>query len=387
MKRIVSSMIALLTTVNLCACSASNGGDTSQTTASSSSSTISTAITVSTEEITPLPEKNYETATYDLPAHADHFKVIGRSKELSNGITMDWSGSGIEFNADCTGAITVIIQASKEGKLLCIVDGVASTSYITVESGRANYTIATDLVAGPHTVRLIKVTAIESGQPILMSVRSVTLTGTLGDRPEDKPYFVEFIGDSITCGFGAFSKEDSGTYANLSFGYLLAERLGWDYSFVSISGIGSYKSSERHNGLRIGDVYPYISYYRSTTELYQPKRQADLVVITLNTNDNARVTAEDRDAYRERVSSLIDNVHALHGEDTNILWLSFNNRLCDEWVQEILEELGGNAQGYYYARATIDANGGGSHPSASSHISVAGRLETELRQYGLWGLS
>ncbi|MBE6553869.1 MAG: hypothetical protein E7666_05950 [Ruminococcaceae bacterium] len=319
----------------------------------------------------------YETHTYSTLTCSDQIKVIGRSTKTDKGITADWTGSGIAFNARCHGEIRITISSSLACKFKVFVDDKNPVT-VSVSSGTRSYRVAGDLQKGEHSIRLLKQSAVESSNNgILCSIDSIEMTGDLLAPPANAPYLVEIIGDSITCGVGSMVENEPNAFG--SYAYLFAEQMQVDYSIVSISGIGLLKSTGRHNGLTMLKAYSYLNYYRSKTEKYTPTRQADAVVINLNTNDKGSMTAAMEDDYKAAAKQLIQEIRAIHGADVKIIWVygmmrGYNDGYCDIWADEVLAELGGEAAGYYSKKLPLNTQGVASHPNTKGHQKAAAVL-------------
>ncbi len=326
-------------------------------------------------EDTPPAVITYEDRTYDIAENLESIKVTGRSLVCDEGVTIDWSASGIEFNAECKGTVALTVTSSEPCKLLVYVDGESHT--LAVEKGTKSYDIATELAEGAHNIRVVKKNdnAVESTPDILTSVSKISMCGLLGEKPADKKYLIEFIGDSITCGLGTVAAGSLETDATVTYAYKAAAALDVDYSFVSISGIGVVKSTDQNNGLVMGDIYEYTNYYRDQTAKYQPARKADVVVIALNTNDNGRNPLKNE--YDAKATALINSVKAVHGEDVKIIWVSalmYDRGMCDLYAEYIMHGLGGAQTGHYFMLGTPDSSGAFTHPSVAGHAVNAEKL-------------
>ena len=100
-KMLVAALLSLLMVLQLTACSFDFLGKKASTEAESAESGAETADTVATTaERTTEPRKETVMKTYQIAENLDHIKVIGRSSTLAEGITCDWSASGISFNLD-----------------------------------------------------------------------------------------------------------------------------------------------------------------------------------------------------------------------------------------------------------------------------------------------
>ncbi len=355
----------------------SDATDSSDTANTSDSSDTGEGSTEETTETETDDGYLYEAHTYSTLTSTDLLKIVGRSTKTDKGITADWSGAGIEFKARCHGALRITITASLACDFKIFVDDKKPVT-ISVSAGTRSYRVANNLEKGEHSFRLLKQAAVESSNVgVLCSIDSIEMTGDLLPPPANAPYLVEIIGDSITCGVGSMAENAPNAFG--SYAYLFAEQMQVDYSIVSISGIGLIKSTSRHNGLTMLQAYSFLNYYRSKTEKYAPTRQADAVVINLNTNDKGSMTAAMESDYKAAARQLIQTIREIHGEDVKIIWVygmmrGYTEGYCDIWADEVLAELGGEAAGYYSRTLPLNTQGVANHPNTKGHQKAAGVL-------------
>lgn len=325
-----------------------------------------------------------EYTEYDIVSNKDKIHVQGRSIDTSSGISADWSASGIEFNATYTGIISVTGEAaSKDVMFRVYVNG--------KETGSIIFTTTTSTKKLPGTksdeqttanIRLVRVQYVKDG---LVTLKTVKLSGNIHTWQEERK-FIEFIGDSITCGYGSITNDDQKD-GSRTFAYVAACELGIDYSMVAISGIGVNKSTSQHSGGTIGDFYKYNTWYRSKTKLYEPEKKADLVVVNLNTNDNSK--GATKNAYKQDLKALLTDIRSIHGENVSIVWIVGQMTDVDTsvngWLVEVFEELGGESAGLYIMETTKNNQGGRDHPNYNSHKVTAGHLVTFIEEKNLLG--
>ena len=363
-----------------------------------------------------LENKNY---TFTDEASVAKIKRLGRTMlNAEKGICFDHSATGIEFNVVAEGDITADILCEavndNEAYLAIYVDGVRSEDFYMekdpngnglrrwanchVTEGANTVTIATDLEKGEHNIRIVKQTEANYA---LLSISNINVTGYLLDKPEDKEYYIEIIGDSLTCGMGAAGNStisaaqgiNGADWEDATQGYAFrtVEALNADYSIVSESGIGIASSWFDD----ITNFYGKYSYKRDQRTDYDFARKPDLVIINLGTNDF--YLAQDKDAsivarVKSAVKELINTVHAKYGSDTPILWVSgiwWNISSETEVIQQIdaaINELGGEAKGIY--RLTIAENqqnkmGAENHPSIKGHEQTTTEVVDYILQNGL----
>ena len=346
-----------------------------------------------TEATTALPPPE-ENAYYSVIQAQRYIKQVGRTVLSYGDILADWSASGIEFEYKGYGDLGVKIERSGDKNLLLVaeVDGNAVTVTVNKE-GAAEYPIATDLADGVHHVLIRRKTMVESeaiGR--FLQFKGIRMTGRFLQKPADNKYKIAFVGDSITCGVGieTFDGDKSNTDGLSTYAVDLCTREGFDYDICSVSGIGVYHSTSKHNGTTntMTKYYPYYNYYRSTDIAYKPDRKADLVIVNLNTNDHNTCSSKndsntDKTAYQNTLRTLISEIRAAHGANVKIVWvigmMIDPNALVNQWLNEVFDGLGGESAGLY--RITVDTNtlGKSGHPSLESHQAVSRDLSSFLR--------
>ena len=310
---------------------------------------------------------------YKIAENKDKINILGRSVDNQNGITADWSASGIEFRASYTGAVKIsaVLDNSMEVTFRAYVNGVETGDIKFTKSGEALTIPGTAAAAGENVlIRLARVQYVYEG---MITLCEISLNGTLKAWSEDRP-LIEFCGDSITCGFGSVTN-DNFRDGTRTYAFLAANELGADYSMVSVSGI-------KTGGL--ADNYDYVNFVRNnTTVKYTPERKADLVVIHLGTNDYGAKT--DETTFKNDAKRLISKVRNTHEADVKIVWVIGHMVPADcdiyAWVKEVFTELGGN--GLYTVTTTMNTAGGVGHPNYASHKVTAADLVTFIKNNGL----
>lgn len=156
------------------------------------------------------------------------------------------------------------------------------------------------------TVRVLKLSESAFGDFAIANIKVISENG-ISPTPM-KQHKIEFIGDSITCGYGVEDDELEGTFktstenGTKSLVYKTIQALDADYSICSASGFGIV-SGYTGDGVKIADellppYYDKISFSRSThndgvNPCHQDwdfsKFQPEAIVINLGTNDTSYV--------------------------------------------------------------------------------------------------
>lgn len=318
----------------------------------------------------------------------DYIKTQGRNTLKDGALWLDFSASGIEFSANCEGKVALNLnvkslkQTDSYGGLYftVIVDGVKkdrAQCHIT-STGNVELVLAENLPVGNHTFEVYRQTEHRGAE---VGISSITMNGSFNAKPEDNRLYIEFIGDSISTGFGALgttSDSDGGSPkwqdATAAYPFLTAKALGADFSDVCYSGIGAKYGWQDPNML---NFYPYQRWQYDRTAQYNfNARQPDVVVIALGTNDIAMeaergITLEQRLAgYQE----LLDMVRAKN-PNSKIVWIYGMMKDDDNArIPAIIEENGGAAAGLYSLELVTNTAGAGWHPSAAGQQKFADDL-------------
>jgi lysophospholipase L1-like esterase len=282
------------------------------------------------------------------------------------------------------------------------VDGGAPTR-LEAAAGDHTYPLARDLGDGEHTAEIVK--RVESngnsGKGQLLGFRVREGTRLLPVRP--RPLRVEFVGDSITCGYGneASTTTPEGLHyttinanANAAYGAVAARLLDAEYVAVAISGRGVH----RNYGDQAGELAA--AFYDDTLPddpaappwdftRYRP----DVVVVNLGTNDFSP-PGPDRDAYKRAYGSFLKQIRRHHPDA--LLLAVVGPMLSDSYpagalawtaiqrdVSGVVDELAkqGDTNVHYLALTPQRAPYGEDyHPTRATHRQMAQAVVTEVNR-------
>lgn len=300
-------------------------------------------------------------------------KWSGRTTILDYGVALDQAASGVEFTVETAGKVTVTADVTADTYFTIYVDGVRQEERQLLTRENRTMTVAEFATDGTHTIRVVKQT---EAQKSLCVLRSIGLAGTIEEKPADRDMYLEFIGDSITCGFGNLtdvSNPDSQNAlyedATQAFPFLTAEKLGADISVLGCSGMGAAKG---YTGFTAKDYITANSYFRSAQVLYDFARVPDYVIINLGTNDSANQATKAE--FQDAVRALVAQVRGEDGYNAQvpIIWTDgLMGAHVQSWVAEVFTELGGVDAGLHLVVFQQDLNGGGTHPTVAGHEAAA----------------
>lgn len=221
------------------------------------------------------------------PTAPIHF--IGRfDTQDPAGPSFGWPGSAILTRFSGTG-LDVKLHDNGTNQFSVVIDGAAPT-LLKTSSAQESYSLAAGLPDTTHDVVITKRT--ESSVGIVQFLGFTPAGGKpLIETPAPFQRRIEFIGDSITCGYGDEGADQSCPFTpdteneSLAYGALTAKSLNAEHFAIAYSGKGAFKN---YGGSTM-DVMPEL-YNRSLADVpgsawnfsaWTP----DVVVINLGTND------------------------------------------------------------------------------------------------------
>ena len=318
----------------------------------------------------------------------DYIKTQGRTALKDGAMWLDFSASGVEFSANCEGTVALNLTVNSISNtdatyggiyFTVIVDGVQKdrAECRVTSTGNVELVLAENLPAGNHTFEVYRQTEHRGAE---VGISSIVMNGSFNEKPEDNRLYIEFIGDSISTGYGVLgtSSDSEGKSplwqdATAAYPYLTAKALGADFSDVCYSGIGAKYGWQDPNML---NFYPYQRWEYDRNTQYSFSRQPDVVVIALGTNDIAMegergITVEQRLAgYQE----LLDMVREKN-PNSKIVWIYGMMKDDDNArIPAIIEENGGAAEGLYSLELTTNTAGAAYHPNAAGQQTFANEL-------------
>lgn len=347
---------------------------------------------------------------HQFPADENHVKLLGRTRMAGDTRYLAWSATGIEFTVHASVCRLMLVgdnrAEKREGdtdlaRIAIEVDGKRCAD-LMMDAPLKCVTAFEESEARSATVRVLKLS--ESAMSII-GIRGIETDGDIRPTAE-KGLFIEFVGDSITCGYGVDDEDASHAFrtatedASRAYAYRTAQLLDADYSLVSLSGYGIVSGfsgdGRRHDDQLLPTYYQRLGFSYSECDAGQPQawawdfceRQPDVVAINLGTNDASYCTTEERRLmYRADYAMFLRTVRACN-PDAHILCTlgvmgdalypyledavaDYRRDTGDENVsllryEPIIEELEGYVADY--------------HPTERTHTRVAGILADRIRE-------
>ena len=321
------------------------------------------------------------------------YRLLGRSKQLEDGVSVDWSADGVEFVADCGGRFQLTASVQREYwrnhlQFRVIVDGVIYERVQFEDSKGAPVTNNTPvrLAPGKHTIRIIKDSV---GDYAIDKLISVTFSGDPASiaPSQPRPKLLEVIGASTATGAGILPTPQDGRSKGTnntativySFGYLVAEELNMDITTVVkgslgiVATAGAYKDK---NACNLPDLYPYRNRYRDAAnvtdgltsdepEKYDFPRKADVVILMINENDGKIPSEEFLPATKQFISTIRES-----NPGCKVLFLYYNGSKHINDIKAIIAE----DPELITLGIRSNASGSGGHANGAAHAGWAEQL-------------
>ena len=323
-----------------------------------------------------------------------------------------WNFPGVQIIAAFEGTSLRMMAKPRSGYFVAQIDGAEPFKVAFRGERDSVVTLATALPDGRHTVRLMY--AIEGYEFYPEFWGFVLDQGRqLVDAPALPSRKIEFIGNSITCGYGneGLKKEEHFDYATenhyYSYASIAARSLEAQHWVVARSGMGAYRN---YNGPKTGNPesnilaqYEYVGYAWKPELRQEPtflrekwdfsRYQPDVVCVNLGTNDLSTPNY-DLKLLKQNYQTLLKTVRR-HNPKAKIVFLTgsmlYNKEL--QLARQLLDEVtaeartAGDAEVYRFDMAPISGNefyGNDWHPNIYQDEKMAAELTAFLRSLMGW---
>lgn len=252
-------------------------------------------------------------------ADEQNVKLIGRTADNEGIRWLGLSATGVEFTFTGTSVSFTLVgdnmtsNPEKTPRFAVYINGERTIDDV-VDAPEKTVEVFKSDEAAETTVKLLK---LSEAQESTMGIKSINVTSIGGLTPTpEKELKIEFIGDSITCGYGVDDPDRDHHFktttedATKAYAFKTAMALDADYSLVSFSGngiISGYTSDgKKQTSQLVPDVYDklgkswgnYNGFNIQDIEWDFSKFQPQYVVINLGTND-ASYTGSDKERVIE----------------------------------------------------------------------------------------
>lgn len=347
-----------------------------------------------------------------ISAENADIRRLGRTLMRNGTLWLGYSLTGAEFDFDGTSLSAELTtdwvndEAWKENfqpYMAVLVNGKLSKRF-AVSEGTAEYELYRSEKAEKVRIRLVKLSENAFSK---VGVLSFSANGKLTAAKPCSERMIEFVGDSITCGFGIEGKSVCDNFRTstenplINYASLTANGLGAEYQLTSWTAIGVYSNSVKDEGVTEPDnawtmpvIYDYTDkavdgMLGNEPEKWDFSRFApQLIVVNLGTNDKdftrgiPERTAAFENCYREFIAHIREKNPQAH----IICALGAMGRELLPQVENAVKVLADEriiSLGFDVQREE-DGIGSEWHPSAVTHRKMADKLIAEIKRLGIF---
>lgn len=342
------------------------------------------------EESIPHPS---EPRTY-LLSQTPSLLMEGRCRQTEDGQTLEHPGSGLTFRFYGSGTVQAelwidFLENTNHTFFTVLVDGQrvgdargSSLEVMKLYDHRSySLTLAENLPEGEHEISLFRQN--EAGWARI-TAHSITCNGSLLPPPTKRAR-IEFIGDSITAGYGIYTDATSYPLADPYYGdatngyaFETSRALNLQLSLLAASGYGLVAGWGTNN--LMPQTYPFINWFLdpSSAGLYSFDPPADFVCINLGTND-WNVIGSTEFSQSSQAPSFYNGVIQFtqlireKNPDARILWIygMMGDTPFNAQIRQAVQDLGGEAKGIYSLALPPGTQGLLGHPDLQEQRAAA----------------
>ena len=342
-------------------------------------------------------------------AEEQYVKMLGRTHMEEGILWLALSASGVEFTMTGTSASFTVVSdnmyatTDKQPRIAAYVDGERVVD-VCLEQEETTIDIFASDVEKEHTVSIIKLSEAAESTCGIKAI-NVTSVGDIAPTAE-KDLKIEFIGDSITCGYGV---DDEDRYHHFSthtedatkaYAYKTAQNLNADYSLVSYSGHGIVSGYTTQGKMVAAQQVPkmyeqfarsygnYNGYCVSSTDWDFARFVPDVIVINLGTND-ASYTGNDKELQQEYTDGYVSFLKKVRENNADAQIICALGVMGDTLygaienaVAAYTEETGDTKVSAFRLTPQDGSTGFAAdwHPTAATHDKAAEELTAEIKK-------
>lgn len=369
-----------------------------------------------TNTVSPAPAAATEDSTKDVltertfPASEEYVKLTGRTAEVDGIRWLIHSASKIEFKLKGTHASAVIrsddsINGEEEhlARIAVYVNGERTLDHIVRQEEETLELFSSDEEKEVE----IAILKLSEAAHSIVGIKEIQVTAASDIAPlPEKDIKIEFIGDSVTCGYGVDDEDPSHDFstatedATKTYAYKTAEALNADYSVVAYSGYGIVSGytadGTKEETMLVPPVYECLGKNNGSAEgILDLSRDWDFrnflpdeIVINLGTND-ATYTLHDAAREEEFITLYVDFLKTVRRDNPDARITASLGVMNDDLypavekaVKQYIAETGDENISSLHFTPQDGSTGyaADGHPTEATHTLAAKTLIEHLRQ-------
>ena len=344
-------------------------------------------------------------------ATEDNVKLLGRTYYDTDRLYCALSGTGIEFTFTGTKCSITVVgdsnsensgQANNHARVGIYVNGERVIDDM-VDNKEEVYDVFESDTAQEVTISLVKL----SESPMsTIAITDINVTGSAIKPTANKDVLIEFVGDSITCGYGTDDPDKNHNFSTKTedvtkaYAYKTAQALDADYSMVSFSGYGiitgySNDGETKAPTQMVPKYYTKLGHSWAANGSFKPaeidwdfsKHQPDIIVINLGTNDDSytKNVTERQEEYSAAYTEFLKTVRANNPDAKIVCALGIMTDRLFPYVQKAVDnytaETGDSniSTLKFDVQQAADGYSADWHPSVKTHEKASQKLADYLK--------
>lgn len=400
----------MLAVLLLCSCGQAANNTAESTTSGSISSDV---LSEETETAAETAQQEDTLRTFSA-ADEKYVRLLGRTAENDGVLWLGQTDSGCEFSFTGTSASVTVLgddtaNANGEGsyaRFAVYLNGERVLDELVKEKEKT-YEIFSSDEEKENTVSIIKLSEASNS---IFGIKDITVDPDKDPVPtEEKALKIEFIGDSITCGYGVDDEVKEHHFSTATedgtktYAYKAAQALDADYSMVCNSGHGIISGYTTQGKKVAAQQMP--KFYTKTARSYTKAGDfsindvmwdferfvPDIIVINLGTNDSSYTGAntEYQDEFRDAYIEFLKKLRKYNPDSYILCTLGI---MGNDLYPSIEEAVGmytdetGDERVSAFLFGTQDGSTGFAadwHPTEATHQIAADKLVQEIERLGL----
>lgn len=352
------------------------------------------------------------------PASAEHVKHLGRTYYNNGRLFCALSGSGAEFTFTGT-KCTVTVTGDDKSTAPDNKDNLSRIAFYVnnervidemIDFETKEFVVCDFSETKEVTVSVIKLTEAPMST---YSIDGITVEGENDGAPyasirptASKNLLIEFVGDSITCGYGVDDPVAENHFVTATedmtkaYAYKTAQALNADYSMVSFSGYGiisGYTEEEVPLTTQlVPPLYSKLGYTWTPNRHFSPSdiewdftiRKPDVIVINLGTNDDSycKDVVDRQETYCTEYTKFLKLVRGQNPDSTILCTLGMMGDRLFPYVQKAVDAFvaeTGDSNIHtmkFDVQLFEDGYSADYHPSVVTHDKAATKLVTKIKE-------
>lgn len=261
-------------------------------------------------------------------------RILGRFDSTAKGAELSWSGGGFQVAFEGTSCKA---RFSSSGAILGVsIDNIRRPDMnLTVPVEDTLVEIVSGLGKGRHVVEVAKKTEAMVGSIVL---KEILVDGKPSTPLAAKNRRIEFIGNSITCGYGILDSVKEHGFSpktedfSATFAALAAENLRADAHTVCYSGKGVVRNYDGSSTETIPTLFRRAVLAPDARPWKHSRWKPDVVVVDLGTNDFAKAPAPDSAKWESAWMDFLLQIREAYGDLPIVL--ANGPMLSDYWPLE-----------------------------------------------------